>query len=177
MADIAAFQEVLLPLAALQTRHDRFSLLGRHSSSGRPIGWGVTDPSCTSTPLAPGLQEVLAVQGPNRVQHMPPAPMGAGTGRLRCPIEPAASMRSGRAVRLVRSGQALQTMKKAPQSGAISSCVRTIEALALSLRSRHRQQSSPGGRQSRCCRGTRRRQRHRSRLARSRWRTQPNLPW
>jgi len=36
MADIAAFQEVLLPLAALQTRHHHFSQLGRLSSSRRP---------------------------------------------------------------------------------------------------------------------------------------------
>lgn len=47
----------------------------------------------------------------------------------------------------------------------------------LSLCSKRRRRCSPVARQSPCCRGTRRRQRHRIRRARSRWRTPPSLPW
>ena len=47
----------------------------------------------------------------------------------------------------------------------------------LSWCSKRRRRCSPVARQSPCCRGTRRRQHHRNRRARSRWRTPPSLPW
>jgi len=69
------------------------------------------------------------------------------------------------------------TMKKPRSAGQARLFGCQTNRLSVSWCSRRRQRCSPGERQSPCCRGTRRRQHHRNRRARSRWRIPPNLPW
>ena len=71
-------------------------------------------------------------------------------------------------------GSRLQPMKKPAPVGAGKDNWRHR---LLSWCSKRRRRCSPVARQSPCCRGTRQRQHHRNRRARSRWRTPPSLPW